>query len=42
MPKRMENAAMTWFQDIDALAAPVAIIVIAVVVAVLLKDIYLR
>jgi hypothetical protein len=38
----MEPAAMTWSQDIGALAAPIAIIVIAVAVAILLKDIYLR
>jgi hypothetical protein len=38
----MENAAMTWFNDISALAAPVAIIVIAAAAAIFLKDLYLR
>lgn len=33
---------MSWFQDIGAFAGPVAIIVIAVAAAILLKDIYLR
>jgi hypothetical protein len=38
----MENAAMTWLQGIGALAAPVAIIVIAIAAAIFLKDLYLR
>jgi hypothetical protein len=33
---------MTWFHYIGALAAPVAITVIAVAAAILLKDLYLR
>jgi hypothetical protein len=33
---------MTWLQDISAFAGPIAIIVIAVAVAFLLKDIHLR
>ncbi|MBB2698920.1 UNVERIFIED_ORG: hypothetical protein GGI66_003597 [Rhizobium esperanzae] len=33
---------MGWLQDIGALCGPVAIVVIAVAAAILLKDIYLR
>ncbi|MBB2841304.1 UNVERIFIED_ORG: hypothetical protein GGE64_005086 [Rhizobium etli] len=33
---------MNWLLDIGALAAPVAIIVIAVAAAIFLKDLYLR
>lgn len=33
---------MTWFQEIGALAALVAIIVIAIAAAIFLKDLYLR
>lgn len=33
---------MTWLQGIGAVAAPAAIIMIAVAIAVLLKDLYLR
>lgn len=33
---------MSWLQDIGAFGAPVAIVVIAIAAAILLKDIYLR
>nr|AOO92650.1 hypothetical protein [Rhizobium leguminosarum bv. trifolii] len=33
---------MSWFQEIGALAAPVAIIVIAIAAAIFLEDLYLR
>ncbi len=33
---------MTWSQAVDAFAAPIALIVVALAVALLLRDIYLR
>ncbi|MBB2698923.1 UNVERIFIED_ORG: hypothetical protein GGI66_003600 [Rhizobium esperanzae] len=33
---------MGWISDIGSLSAPIAIVVIAVALAILLKDIYLR